>query len=289
MWQSLQAQKSWMGELINEHKDGHTYDVAVTITPIVDEDEEVTGFVSVHSDITRLKELERLKTEFIANVSHQLRTPLTNIKTYVSLLRKGKPEKFPRYFSVLHYEIDRLARLIQDLLDISRLDAQKLPNPDAAVNLVDFWDEFWPPFEERAERENRALQLSFPDELAAQTPTLFMEPYQLEKILSRLVENSLTYTSDGGQIQVQVLGEGLLNDVLKIQVCDDGPGILEEERPFIFDRFFRGEQAVESGTSGNGLGLAIVKELLDLYGGEITLESEPGEGTCFTLALPLIR
>ena len=289
MWQSLQAQKSWMGELINEHKDGHTYDVAVTITPIVDDAGSVTGFVSVHSDITRLKELERLKTEFIANVSHQLRTPLTNIKTYVSLLKKGKPEKFPRYFSVLHYEIDRLARLIQDLLDISRLDAQKAPNPDAAVDLVDFWQEFWPQFEERAERENRTLQISFPSELAAQSPTLFMESFQLEKILSRLVDNGLAYTDEGGQIQVAVLGQPTSNDMLNIQVCDDGPGIPEEERPFIFDRFFRGAEAVDSGTSGNGLGLAIVKELLDLYGGEITLETEPGEGSCFTLSLPLVQ
>jgi two-component system phosphate regulon sensor histidine kinase PhoR len=289
MWQSLQAQKSWMGELINEQKDGHIYDVAVTITPIVDDEGEVTGFVSVHSNITRLKELERLKTEFIANVSHQLRTPLTNIKTYVSLLKKGKPENFPRYFSVLHDEIDRLARLIQDLLDISRLDAEKAPNPEAAVDLSDFWEMFWPHFEERAERENRTLQLAFPDRVAVQAPTLFIESYQLEKILSRLVDNSLAYTPEGGLIQVSVLGQDLLTGMFEIQVCDDGPGIPEAERPFIFDRFFRGERAIESGLSGNGLGLAIVRELLTLYGGEITLESEQDQGVCFTIHLPLVQ
>ncbi len=289
MWQNLKAQKSWTGELINEHKDGHTYDVAVTITPIIDDKEVVTGFVSIHSDITRLKELERLKTEFIANVSHQLRTPLTNIKTYVSLLKKGKPEKFPRYFSVLHNEIDRLARLIQDLLDISRLDAQKAPNSDAAVDLCDFWEMFWPQVEERAERENRRLQISFPDEVAAQVPVLFMESFQLEKIFSRLLDNSLAYTSEGGLIQVSVLGQDVVTNKFKIQICDDGPGIPEAERPFIFDRFFRGAQAVETGLAGNGLGLAIVKELLVLYGGEITLESQPAEGSCFTIHLPLVQ
>ncbi len=289
MWQSLQAQKSWMGELINEHKDGHTYDVAVTITPIVADKGEVTGFVSVHSDISRLKELERLKTEFIANVSHQLRTPLTNIKTYVSLLKKGKPENFPRYFSVLHDEIDRLARLIQDLLDISRLDAENVPNPEAAVDLCDFWEMFWPHFEERAERENRTLQLAFPDEVAMQAPILFIESYQLEKIFSRLMDNSLSYTSEGGLIQVLALGQDSLTGMFKIQVCDDGPGIPEAERPFIFDRFFRGAQAIESGLSGNGLGLAIVRELLTLYGGEISLESEPDQGVCFTVHLPLVQ
>lgn len=288
MWQSLQAQKNWMGELINEHKDGHTYDVTVTITPIVNAEGEVTGYVSVQSDISRLKEWERLKTEFIANVSHQLRTPLTNIKTYVSLLGKGRPENFPRYFSVLHYEIDRLARLIQDLLDISRLDAEKAPNPEAAVDLRDFWEMFWPHFEERAEQENRILKVSFPEQEAAKQPILFLESYQLEKILSRLVENSLAYTGDGGLIEVSVLGQDRSTSLFKIKVCDDGPGIPEAERPFIFDRFFRGALAIESGLAGNGLGLAIVKELLVLYGGEITLVSEPGEGSCFTIHLPLV-
>lgn len=289
MWQSLQAQKSWTGELINQHKDGHLYDVAVTITPIANDAGAVTGFVSVHSDITRLKELERLKTEFIANVSHQLRTPLTNIKTYVSLLKKGKPEKFPRYFSILHYEIDRLARLIQDLLDISRLDAEQAPNSEAAVDLRDFWEMFWPQFEERAERENRTLHFSFPENVRPQDPAIFMESYQLEKVLSRLVDNSLAYTSEGGLIQVVVVGQDRHTQLFKIQICDDGPGIPEAERPFIFDRFFRGAQAIESGSSGNGLGLAIVKELLSLYGGEITLESAPGEGSCFTIHLPLVQ
>jgi two-component system phosphate regulon sensor histidine kinase PhoR len=111
----------------------------------------------------------------------------------------------------------------------------------------------------------------------------------LEKILSRLVENSLAYTSDGGVIQVSVLGQDEISNMFKIQVCDDGPGIPEAERPYIFDRFFRGAQAIESGLSGNGLGLAIVKELLALYGGEIRLESELDRGTCFIIHLPLLQ
>ena len=288
MWHRLLQHESWAGELINQHKEGHVYDVAVTVTPIVDMVGEVTGYVSVQSDISRLKELERLKTEFIANVSHQLRTPLTNIKTYVSLLNKGKPEKFPRYFSVLHHEIDRLARLIQDLLDISRLDAEKAPNPDAATDFCDWWATFWSPFKERAERENRVLRISLPSEIVEQRPIVSMEPYQLEKILSRLVENGLAYAGEGGIIEVAVLPPDPARNSLPIEVRDNGPGIPEAERPFIFDRFFRGAQAVESGLLGNGLGLAIVKELLTLYGGEISLVSDLNEGSCFTLYLPLV-
>ena len=287
MWRELSNQKRWVGELVNQHKDGHTYDVAVTITPIINMDGEVTGYVSVQSDITRLKEVERLKSEFIANVSHQLRTPLTNIKTYVSLLKKGKPENFPRYFSVLHHEIDRLARLIQDLLDISRLDAETAPSREVATDFYDFWELFWPPFAERAERENRRLNVVLPKHGKQGTLTVFMESYQLNKVLSRLLENALTYSNEGGEIQVAIDEKGH-PALLEIKVRDEGPGIPEAERPFIFNRFFRGAAAIEAGLPGNGLGLAIVKELLNHYGGDISLESEVGVGSCFTLHLPLV-
>ncbi|WP_420630820.1 GAF domain-containing protein [Candidatus Leptofilum sp.] len=287
MWNNLLSQKSWNGEIINRHKNGKVYDVAVTITPITDTHGNVTGYVSVQADITRLKELERLKTEFIANVSHQLRTPLTNIKTYVSLLKKGRPDKHPRYFSVLHFEIDRLARLIQDLLDISRLDAETAPNPEASADFCDVWDMFWRPFMERAERESKMLVPSLPNAVRQQTPFVRLESYQLEKILSRLVENALLYTQKGGRIEVRADWVDERGEALQLQVCDNGPGIVEAERPFVFDRFFRGASVVEAGLPGNGLGLAIVRELLAQQGGQISLESTPGERTCFTVHLPL--
>ncbi|MBK8901795.1 MAG: GAF domain-containing protein [Anaerolineaceae bacterium] len=289
MWQNLLNRQRWTGELINRHKDGHVYDVAVAVTPITGADGEVTGYVSVQSDITRLKELERLKTEFIANVSHQLRTPLTNIKTYVSLLSKGNPEKFPRYFSVLHYEIDRLARLIQDLLDISRLDAEESPNPEAAVDLVEFWEPFWPTLSERAESEARQIHISLADEVAASRPVVYMETYQLEKLLIRLLDNAFIHSSPGGTIRVNVGWANEAKSFIELRVCDDGPGIPEGERPFLFDRFFRGARAIEAGLAGNGLGLAVVKELLAQYGGSITVESEVGVGSCFIIHLPLVK
>lgn len=289
MWHHLLSKKRWTGELINRQKNGKIYDVAVAVTPISGPEGEVTGYVSVQADITRLKEVDRLKTEFIANVSHQLRTPLTNIKTYVSLLEKGRAENFPRYFSVLHYEIDRLARLIQDLLDISRLDAEAVPNPDAAVDFCDHWDMFWLPFMERAEREQKALSIDLPTAVRERSPYVFMERYQLEKIMSRLVENAFMYAPEGSKIEAQVNWQPQTPEALILKVCDNGPGIPEDERPFVFDRFFRGAQAIEDGMPGNGLGLAIVQELLKQRGGEIWLESKVGEGSCFFVQLPLIK
>ena len=116
-----------------------------------------------------------------------------------------------------------------------------------------------------------------------------MEAYQLEKILSRLVENSFLYSQEGSRIRVKVAWRDPEMTQLELKVCDEGQGIPEAERPYIFDRFFRGAQAVEAGLPGNGLGLAIVKELLMLYGGEISVESEPGQGSCFTVGLPLVQ
>ena len=289
MWQHLLSKKRWSGELINRQKSGRVYDVAVTVTPISSPEGEVTGYVSVQADITRLKEVDRLKTEFIANVSHQLRTPLTNIKTYISLLEKGRPEKFPRYFSVLHYEIDRLARLIQDLLDISRLDAEVAPSPNAAVDFCDHWDMFWQPFTERAEREHKELVFELPTAVRDESPLVFMERYQLDKVMSRLVENAFLYIPEGSKIVVQAYLPPETPEALIFTVCDNGPGIPEEERPFVFDRFFRGAQAVDAGLPGNGLGLAIVQELLHQRGGKIWLESKEGEGACFFVQLPLVQ
>ncbi|MCA9917546.1 MAG: GAF domain-containing protein [Anaerolineales bacterium] len=286
MWDTLANQHSWAGELINRHKDGHVYDVAVKVTPISDAQGKVTGFVSVQSDITRIKDLERLKTEFIANVSHQLRTPLTNIKTYVSLLKKGRPENYPRYFSVLHYEIDRLAKLIQDLLDISRLDAEAAPNPNASADFCDMWDMFWTPHVERAERENKSLRLTFPDAVRLAAPQIQMEAFQIEKLLSRLIENAFLYSPEGSTLEAIVDMPASQPGFLQLKICDDGPGVPEGERPFVFDRFFRGKAAVEAGLPGNGLGLAIVRELLVQYDGQISLESIEGEGSQFTVLLP---
>lgn len=289
MWQKLLNRQRWTGELINRHKAGHTYDVVVAVTPIMGANGEVTGYVSVQSDISRLKELERLKTEFIANVSHQLRTPLTNIKTYASLLSKGNPEKFPRYFSVLHHEIDRLARLIQDLLDISRLDAEGAPDPNAATDLVAFWGPFWPAIFERAEREDRQLHVTVADDVSASHPQVYMASYQLEKLLTRLMDNALTHTKVGGILRINVGWSTGSTSSLELRICDDGPGIPEEERPFLFDRFYRGARAIEAGLPGNGLGLAVVKELLAQYGGSIAVESELGVGSCFVVQLPLAK
>ncbi|WP_420642766.1 GAF domain-containing protein [Candidatus Leptofilum sp.] len=288
MWENLLSHRSWNGEIINRHKDGKIYDVAVTVTPIINTQGNVTGYVSVQADITHFKEVERLKTEFIANVSHQLRTPLTNIKTYVSLLKKGKPEKFPHYFSVLHFEIDRLARLIQDLLDISRLDAEAEPDPEASADFCDVWDLFWDPFIERAEREHKLLVLNLPDSVRVQMPFVQLEAYELEKILSRMIENALLYTPGGGRIQVAVDWVEGNTELLQLSVCDNGLGVDDEERPFIFDRFFRGDKVIEAGLPGNGLGLAIVREILARHGGKISLERELDEGTCFTAYLPLV-
>ena len=127
MWNTITRGGIWQGELVNRRKDGTLYDAALTIAPVFDLDGQISGYVGVQRDITQQKELDRLKDEFVSNVSHELRTPIANVKLYISLLTRGKPEKYEEYLQTLRREAARLEKLIEDLLDLSRLDLGRTP------------------------------------------------------------------------------------------------------------------------------------------------------------------
>ncbi len=284
LWKNLTQGQRWSGEVINRRKDGVLYDAALTVTPITNQFQEVTGYVSVQSDISRLKELDRLKTKFVSNVSHELRTPLTNIKTYITLLERGREEKRERYLQVLHQETDRLTRLIQDLLNISRLDSQPLPEQIEPLDPRQLIKDVFDTFTAKAE----ARQIHFRESLPAHLPSVRMERRHLEQLMTNLLGNAFAYTVKGGAIAIEAghpdEGQGLI----WVRVSDNGSGIPPEDMPRLFDRFFRGQTAVDSGVSGTGLGLAICKEIVDRYKGKIEVESMPGAGSRFTIWLPTV-
>lgn len=282
MWHTLSTGQRWRGELINRRKDGTLYDVSLTVNPILDKNGQVTGYVGVQSDISRLKEVERLKTKFVSNVSHELRTPLTNIKTYLTLLERGKDEKRQHYLKVVHHETDRLAGIIQDLLTISRLDAEPgvevITPSDPLFAINEIFDVF------AAKAESR--QIAFTCEIPYPLPMVRMESRHLEQLLINLVGNAFAYTPKDGA--VQILADVALNEgMVWIRVVDNGVGIPPDDIPRLFERFFRGQVAEEIGVSGTGLGLAICKEILDRYGGKIEVQSKLGYGSEFTVWLPM--
>ena len=251
-------------------------------TPISEKDPSL-GAVVVLSDVSRLRELDRMKTQFVSNVSHELRTPISNVKLYLSLLERGKPEKRARYLEVLQQESTRLENLIENLLDLSRLDAgraQVIPRPielqDLLMNLIEI-------HRQTAAAKDLHLETQFPTAI----PPANGDRNQIIQVLSNLIANAISYTPPGGKITTR-LGTAEVEGCpyVTITVADNGIGISPDELPHIFDRFFRGEQARVLAVPGTGLGLAIVKEIVELHQGRIKVESELGQGSTFTVWLP---
>jgi len=252
--------------------------------------DEFLGTVSIFRDITREVEVDRLKSEFVATVSHELRTPMTSIKGFVDLLLMGatgplNPEQI-RFLEIVKNNTERLEILVNDLLDISRIDAGQVTLSFQPIDVHGLLRE-GELFVERLRLETGKqieLVLEAPEEL----PHLWGDPERVRQILNNLIENAFNYTPEGGRI---TLHAGQAQDRIEIEVSDNGIGISLSEQARIFERFYRGEQALIMGVAGTGLGLAIVLNLVEMHNGRIWVNSDgiPGRGTTFTLALPLAR
>ncbi len=251
------------------------------------EGDDVLGSVVVLRDISRLQELDRMKDQFVSNVSHELRTPLANLKLYLSLLEQGRPERRANYYEVMEREIQRLTRLINDLLQLSRLASEQRaerPRVREPVNLEALIDTVIQDNTAWAESEHKELVADYP---ARPLPETLGDPDQIVRALTNLVSNAISYTSEGGCITVrsQVCPAGQTKpEWVIIEVIDTGIGIPADELTSIFDRFYRGSN-VSPTIPGTGLGLAIIRDIVRLHGGTVEVESEEGRGSTFRLKL----
>ncbi len=263
--------------------------LSVRLTPVLTQ-REFLGTVSVFRDITHQVEVDRLKSEFVATVSHELRTPMTAIKGYVELLLKGVVgplnEQQARFLEVVRTNTDRLSALVNDLLDISRIEAGKIAFTPQPVSLPELVDEVLAEARHIAEEEGRTM--TFVAEVPADLPPVWGDRERLRQILANLVDNGYRYTPDGGQVLVRAL---LQADEVQIDVVDNGIGIPPAEQERIFERFYRGENPLVMGSAGTGLGLPIVRHLVEMHGGRIWVTSSgvPGEGSVFSFTLPLAQ
>lgn len=282
MWDTILRGEVWQGELINRCKSGRLYDAALTVAPLTDEALEIVGFVGAQRDITRQKELDRLKDQFVSNVSHELRTPLTSIMLNLELLDHGKLEKRDAYLQTVHRETQRLKIMIEDLLDLSRLDRQAVPIKLTVTDLHQLLQQLV--IDRAAVAAERNLTLEFLP--TAESSAVLADVSMLTQVISNLMTNALNYTPPGGSIIVQThLQRAAAQDWLTLTVRDTGPGISAHELPRLFERFYRGEVGRKAKAPGTGLGLAISKEIIERLGGRITVESEPGFGAAFTVWL----
>lgn len=257
---------------------------------------EAASVVVVH-DISHLKALDRMKSRFVSNVSHELRTPVTTIKLYAALMQRTKPEdeRWAEYLDALANEADRQARLVEDILHISRVDTGRLSLKPRIVSLDELVELVCESHKVLAQGRGLVLEHGHGDasargaaESSDEPPLTLVDADRMMQVLNNLVENAIQYTLEGGRVAVSTGKEKAGGQVwATATVSDTGIGIPKDELPHIFERFFRGEKPRTMQLPGTGLGLAIVKEIVGLHGGRVTVQSKVGEGSAFTVWLPL--
>lgn len=229
----------------------------------------------------QLKELDRLKTKFVSDVSHELRTPITNLGLYLDLLARGPSEKREHYLSVLRGQTARLANLIEAILSLSRFDMGKVTAVLSPIDLNKLVNEVVAVQLPNATAMGLALTVNLQSDL----PLIDGESSQLTQVIMNLLANAINYTP-AGEIQVST-GWNRSKAQVCLTIRDTGIGIDPGDRPYLFDRFYRGRFASQSNIPGAGLGLAIVKEIVHLHQGQIEVQSQVGVGTTFCIWLPV--
>jgi len=249
--------------------------------PIIGTNDVWKGILLVFHDITEIKKLEQMRKDFVSNVSHELKTPITSIKGFSETLLDGAmedQETLEAFLNIILKESDRLQSLIYDLLELSKIENEGFRLSIQLFNLIDLLDEVNTLMMGKA--EEKEIDLRF----IHHTDQVILEGdvYRLKQVFINIISNSLIYTSNGGSVAIRV--EEASNKV-KVHITDTGMGIEKEEIPRIFERFYRVNKARDRISGGTGLGLAIVKHILEVHKGKVTVESEVGTGTTFTIEL----
>jgi len=253
-----------------------------SITPVRGKKGVLIGVVLLLRDVTRLKELDRLKSEFVMTASHELRTPLTSIGMSIDLLLEGAikklNEKEQQLLLAAHEDLQRLKVFVSNLLDLSKIEAGKMEIELSSIPIRELFEKGVTVF--KTQSEEKAVSLSF--NILEGLPNVKADLYKITWVLTNLISNSLRYTPSGGHITLSADSFGAY---VQISVSDDGPGIPYEYQSKIFDKFVQVKS--DKTVGGSGLGLAICKEIVRAHGGTIWVDSVPGSGSRFTFTLPV--
>ena len=252
-------------------------------TLLYDEDQRQIGALIVMNDVTQLRRLETLRRDFVANVSHELKTPITSIKGFVETLQEGQvddPQQMQHFLDIIARQADRLNAIIEDLLLLSRVEqqAEHANIQFEEANLSAVLQAARQMCEEKA--DVRQIQLHID---CSSTLFLNMAPALIEQALINLIDNAIKYSEDGTSIHINV---EKTEDEVVINVQDQGYGIAQEHLPRLFERFYRVDVSRSRKLGGTGLGLAIVKHIVQAHGGSVRVTSSLGEGSTFSLYLP---
>jgi len=252
-------------------------------TPLRDAEGKRMGVLVVLNDVTRLAMLENIRKDFVANVSHEIKTPITAIKGFVETLQEGQtqdPEEIKKFLGIIHKHVDRLEAIVEDLLTLSRIEkeaeTQEITLEEHLVR--DILVRAVQACENKAEAKKIGLELDCGEDLKAR-----INPPLLDQAVVNLIDNAINYSEEGKSVAVEA--EETAQEVL-IRVQDHGSGIERKHLDRIFERFYRVDKSRSRKVGGTGLGLAIVRHIMEAHGGRVSVESQPGRGSTFTLHLP---
>lgn len=240
----------------------------------------VGGTLAVVVDVTDLRRLETLRRDFVANVSHELRTPVAAVRSAAETLIAGArndPEAADRFLAMIERNAERMQNLVDDLLDLTRIESRQLRLQPETLDLNAAVDQVLGLFRDRAEKKGLSLRASVPEGLRARA-----DARAFEQVLSNLVDNAIKYCPAGAEVTIRAEG----GTELRVAVEDTGPGIEARHHARLFERFYRVDPGRSREMGGTGLGLSIVKHLVESMGGSVGITSEPGRGSVFTFTVP---
>jgi two-component system phosphate regulon sensor histidine kinase PhoR len=245
--------------------------------------EDHTGVLAALHDITELRKLENVRREFVANVSHELKTPLTSIKGYVETLLAGAiddPKHNRAFLETIHEHSNHLGQLIDDVLNLSTIEAQRVTYRFEPVAVNEVAERIVKALEPMAKMKKVSISAEWPQAL----PRVRADREKLAQIMMNLLDNAIKFNKAGGKVRISAEPKG---KELQIRIEDTGRGISPEDLPRVFERFYRGNKDRSHEIPGTGLGLAIVKHLTEAHQGTVTAQSVPGQGSTFQVTLPL--
>jgi PAS domain S-box-containing protein len=279
MWETVLKGKTWRGVLQGRRANGTPYETEVALTPVRNEDGEIHRFVGIQRDVTEARKLEALKTRFIGDAAHDLRSPISTLKLQLYLLKKA-PEQLTRHLGKMENLVGRLGTFIEDLVTLSRLELGvstteliRLDCNEVVRRVVEVYELL---------AEDKGLTLHF--ESQPDLPLILADSHQIERAVVNLVSNALKYTPPGGEVTLTTSHDA--THVI-FTIRDTGIGFQPEALPYLFERFYRTDEAKQM-ADGAGLGLSIVKGIIEQSGGRIEVESSPDQGTMFTVYLPIV-
>ncbi|HJX59610.1 MAG TPA: ATP-binding protein [Patescibacteria group bacterium] len=285
MWKIIKIDKhTFHGEVNNIRKGGRPYTAEVSISPVLNDKGEIVYFVGIERDITREKDIDRMKTEFVSLASHQLRTPLTAVKWFIEMLLDGDAgtlnDEQSKYLRNVYQSNERMIELVNSLLNVSRIESGRIIVEPSPTNIASLVNEVVSKLKPTMAEKDIKLVLKIEDNI----PSIDLDQKLVFNVYENLLVNSTKYSFPEGVITLAIYKEG---EFLISAVEDHGVGIPTHEQERVFLKFYRGTNVVKEHSEGSGLGLYLAKAIVESSGGKIWFKSEEGKGSTFYFSLPL--